>query len=62
MDKRVIVILLAFVIAITPSISDAEQLRIQWEERGDGRIHPWVWIGAWYVALIFILTVLWEHL
>ena len=62
MDKRVLVVLLTFAVAITPSVSDAEQLRIQWEQQGDGRPHPWLWIGAWYLALLFVLIVLWKHL
>ena len=62
MDKAVIVVLITFVVAITPSISDAEQLRRQWLEDGDGGLHPWVWIGIWYVVLLFILLALWDKL
>ena len=61
-DKRVVVILLTFAVAITPSISDAEQLRLQWTAAGGEGIHPWVWIGAWYLALLVILLGLWERL
>jgi hypothetical protein len=61
-DKRVVVVLLTFVVAITPSVSDAEQLRRQWASDGGEGIHPWIWIGAWYGVLLFVLLGLWERL
>ena len=60
--KTAIVVLLAFVIAITPSLSDAEQLRHSWEEDGQQGTHPWMWIAAWYSILLIVLVTLWRHL
>ena len=59
MNKAAIVVLITFVVAITPSISDAEQLRLQFEANGRQGMHPWTWIGGWYVVLLMILAGLW---
>jgi hypothetical protein len=61
-DNRILLVLLTFVVAITPSLSDAEQLRHQWERDGGEGPHPWLWIGAWYLGLLLLLFALWGNL
>ena len=52
------VVALTFLVAITPSVSDAEQLRRNWDGQG---VHPWVWIGGWYLLLLLLLSSLWRE-
>lgn len=62
MNKTTLVVLMTFLIAITPSVSDAEQLRMQWVSNGQEGMHPWKWIGTWYIALLIALCLLWRDI
>ncbi len=55
MDRKAVVVLLTFVVSITPSLSDAVQINHDYEG-------AWKWVALWYLILLVILSGLWEHL
>lgn len=55
MDHKTTIVLLTFLVAITPSLSDMVQINAYQEG-------SWKWVLLWYFILIILLTGLWEHL
>jgi len=55
MDRKAVIVLLTFVVAITPSLSDMVQI-------SDIHEGSWKWVVVWYLILLIILFGLWEYL
>jgi hypothetical protein len=54
-NRQATIVLLIFLVAVTPSLSDAVQIN-------DQRPGAWVWVAVWYAVLLCFLAREWRSL